>query len=69
MPAAAQTVLGEATLALPLEGVIDFGAERERISKEIAKLDGEIVRLDTVVMKVVQSRSDQSAPKGPDHTP
>jgi valyl-tRNA synthetase len=45
-PAAAQTVLGEATLALPLEGVIDFGAERERISKEIAKLDGEIVRLE-----------------------
>jgi valyl-tRNA synthetase len=45
-PAAAQTVLGEATLALPLEGVIDFGAERERISKEISKLDGEIVRLE-----------------------
>jgi len=45
-PASAQTVLGEATLALPLEGVIDFGAERERISREVAKLDGEIVRLE-----------------------
>jgi len=45
-PASAQTVLGEATLALPLEGVIDFGAERERISKEVAKLGGEIVRLE-----------------------
>jgi len=45
-PASAQTVLGEATLALPLEGVIDFAAERERLSKELAKLDGEIGRLE-----------------------
>jgi valyl-tRNA synthetase len=45
-PASAQSVLGEATLALPLEGVIDFDAERERIAKELAKLDGEIGRLE-----------------------
>ena len=45
-PASAQTVLGEATLALPLEGVIDFAAERERLSRELAKLDGEIGRLE-----------------------
>ena len=45
-PASAQTVLGEATLALPLEGVIDFAAERSRIEKELAKLDGEITRLE-----------------------
>ena len=42
----AQTVVGEATIALPLEGVIDFGAEKERISKDIDKLDGELFRLD-----------------------
>ena len=45
-PASAQTVLGEATLALPLEGVIDFGAERVRIEKEVARLGGEIGRLE-----------------------
>ena len=45
-PASAQTVLGEATLALPLEGVIDFAAERARIEKELSKLDGEIMRLE-----------------------
>ncbi len=45
-PASAQTVLGTTTLALPLEGVIDFGAEKDRLAKEVAKLDGEINRLE-----------------------
>jgi len=45
-PASAQTVLGTTTLALPLEGVIDFGAEKDRLAKEVAKLDGEITRLE-----------------------
>ncbi|MAK64052.1 MAG: valine--tRNA ligase, partial [Maricaulis sp.] len=45
-PASAQTALGETTLALPLEGVIDFAAERARIEKELSKLDGEIMRLE-----------------------
>ncbi|GAJ28837.1 valine--tRNA ligase [Acidomonas methanolica] len=39
---AAQSVLDEATLILPLEGLIDLDAERERLAKEIARLDGEI---------------------------
>jgi valyl-tRNA synthetase len=42
----AQTLVGEATIAMPLAGVIDFDAERARIGKEIAKLDGEIGRLE-----------------------
>ncbi|MFY0637888.1 MAG: valine--tRNA ligase [Maricaulis maris] len=45
-PASAQSVLGTTTLALPLEGVIDFGAEKDRLAKEVAKLDGEITRLE-----------------------
>ena len=45
-PASAQTVLGTTTLALPLEGVIDFDAEKTRIAKEVAKLEGEITRLE-----------------------
>jgi valyl-tRNA synthetase len=42
----AQVLVGEATAALPLEGVIDFDAERQRLEKEIGKIDAEIGRLD-----------------------
>lgn len=38
----AQVVLGEATLALPLEGVIDFAAERVRLGKELEKVAKDI---------------------------
>jgi valyl-tRNA synthetase len=44
--ASAQTVVGEASFALLLAGVIDFDAERARIGKEIARLDGETKRLE-----------------------
>jgi valyl-tRNA synthetase len=36
--ASAQIPLDEATVALPLEGVIDFTAERARLSKELEKV-------------------------------
>jgi valyl-tRNA synthetase len=39
-------VLGEATVALPLEGVVDLPAEAARLAKEIAKLEGEITKMD-----------------------
>ncbi|WP_420431718.1 valine--tRNA ligase [Hyphobacterium sp.] len=42
----AQIVVDEVTYALPLEGVIDFDAERARLDKEIAKIEGEITRLE-----------------------
>ncbi|PIW29443.1 MAG: valine--tRNA ligase [Rhodobacterales bacterium CG15_BIG_FIL_POST_REV_8_21_14_020_59_13] len=42
----AQIVVGETTYALPLEGVIDFDAERTRLDKEIGKTAGEISRLE-----------------------
>jgi valyl-tRNA synthetase len=38
----AQMVLGEATLALPLAGVIDFAAERSRLGKELEKVTKDI---------------------------
>ena len=41
-PASAQVVAGEATVFLPMEGVIDLGKEKERLKKEIARLEGEI---------------------------
>ncbi|MBL8559826.1 MAG: valine--tRNA ligase [Hyphomonadaceae bacterium] len=34
-------ILDEATVALPLEGIVDFAAEVVRLGKEIARLDGE----------------------------
>jgi valyl-tRNA synthetase len=37
------TPLGE--LLLPLEGLIDVGAERERLTKEIAKADAELAKV------------------------
>ena len=42
----AQLVVGEATLALPLAGVIDFDAERARLEREIGKEEAEIAKVD-----------------------
>jgi valyl-tRNA synthetase len=42
----AQMVLGEAMLALPLEGVIDFAAERARLGKELEKVMKDVAVID-----------------------
>ncbi|RYE07797.1 MAG: valine--tRNA ligase [Hyphomicrobiales bacterium] len=42
----AQIVIGEATFALPLAGVIDIDAERVRLKREIAKEEVEIDKID-----------------------
>ncbi|KAB2910350.1 MAG: class I tRNA ligase family protein, partial [Hyphomicrobiaceae bacterium] len=42
----AQIVLGETTAALPLAGVIDMGAERTRLGREIEKCLAEIRKID-----------------------
>jgi len=42
----AQIVLNEATFVLPLAGVIDIGAERLRLEKEIAKIDDDVEKTD-----------------------
>jgi len=39
-------VLAGATVALPLQGVVDLPAESARLAKEIAKLEGEIGKMD-----------------------
>ncbi|WP_298815152.1 valine--tRNA ligase [uncultured Roseibium sp.] len=42
----AQIIVGEATVSLPLAGVIDLGAEKARLEKEIGKLEGEISKIE-----------------------
>ena len=42
----AQFVVGDATYALPLSGVIDISAEKARLEKEVGKLDAEISQVD-----------------------
>ena len=44
--AAAQIVLNEATIALPLEGVIDFAAEKTRLTKELEKIAKDTAAID-----------------------
>jgi valyl-tRNA synthetase len=39
-------VLDGATVALPLEGVVDMEAESERLKKDIAKLEGDIAKIE-----------------------
>ncbi|MFB3149609.1 MAG: valine--tRNA ligase, partial [Alphaproteobacteria bacterium] len=41
-----QAVLDEATLVLPLAGVIDIAKEKARLEKEIEKIEGEIRKLE-----------------------
>jgi valyl-tRNA synthetase len=44
--AAAQLLVRGSVAAIPLEGVIDLGAEKARLAKEIAKCDGDAKKLD-----------------------
>ena len=44
--ASAQIVLDEATVALPLEGVIDFAAEKARLAKELEKIAKDMAAID-----------------------
>ncbi|MBL1256700.1 valine--tRNA ligase [Methylocystis sp. Sn-Cys] len=42
----AQIIVRGGVVAIPLEGVIDLGAEKARLAKEIGKLEGEVKKLD-----------------------
>ena len=43
---AVQDVIDEATIVLPIAGVIDVAQEKARLQKEISRLDGEITKFE-----------------------
>ncbi|TDT90313.1 valyl-tRNA synthetase [Azorhizobium sp. AG788] len=45
-PSSVQMVVRGEVVALPLEGIVDLKAELERLTKEAAKLDQEVARID-----------------------
>ena len=45
-PAAAAAIVGDLRVLIPLAGLIDVGAELQRLAKEIARLEGEIKKAE-----------------------
>ena len=45
-PAAAAAVVGSLRVLIPLAGLIDLGAEKTRLSKEISKIESEIKKCE-----------------------
>jgi valyl-tRNA synthetase len=43
---AVQLVVGEATVSLPIAGIVDLAAERQRLTKELDKVGQEIAKVD-----------------------
>ncbi len=46
-PPSAAAIVGELKLLIPLAGLIDLGAEKLRLEKEIKRIDGEIAKCDS----------------------
>ncbi len=50
-PPAATAIVGDLTLLVPLEGLVDLGAERARLDKEIARVESEKEKSGTKLAK------------------
>ena len=50
-PPAAAAIVGDLTLLVPLEGLVDLGAERARLDKEIARVESEKDKSETKLAK------------------
>jgi valyl-tRNA synthetase len=44
--AAAQIIIGDALACLPLQGIVDFAAEKSRLEKEMARVKSDIARIE-----------------------
>ncbi|MGQ0645914.1 MAG: valine--tRNA ligase, partial [Elusimicrobiota bacterium] len=45
-PQSAAAVVADLELFVPLEGLIDFGKEKQRLEKDLAALEADVARLD-----------------------
>jgi len=54
-------VLGEAEVILPMAGMVDIGAERQRLKRETEANEADIARLDT------RLKDDRFLSKAPSH--
>ncbi|WP_108661163.1 valine--tRNA ligase [Acuticoccus kandeliae] len=45
-PHSAQSVVGDVVVCLPLAGLVDIDAERERLAKELSRLEKDIAKID-----------------------
>ncbi len=45
-PNAAQSVVGDVVVCLPLEGLVDLNAERQRLQKELQRTETDLARID-----------------------
>jgi len=50
-PAAAAAIVGELKLLIPLAGLIDLGAEKLRLEKELKRIEGEIAKCEAKLGK------------------
>jgi len=57
---AVQTIVGEATVILPIADIIDLTAERARLAKVIGKIDADIKKIDA---KLGNDKFVQNAPE------
>ena len=66
-PDMVQTVCQSSTILLPLKGVVDFSAERDRLQKELANLDKNAAKLsnpnfvERAPVKVVEEERKRQA--------
>jgi valyl-tRNA synthetase len=58
-PASAAAVVGDLTLLVPLEGLVDLSAERIRLDKELKRVEGEIAKCNN---KLASETFVQNAP-------
>ena len=60
-PASATAIAGELKILIPLAGLIDIGAEKARLAKEIKRIEGEIVKCKAQAVERANSRAERAS--------